>query len=164
MRNHWIYQAEKAKGSYFLTVGKFDLAESSFKKAYLSTEKILNDSDYGNVDTTRRAFSKETVLTNKADVLNLLARTLRNQGKLIEAEHRDRESLRTVLTISGRNNFRVVTILNSISLDLSEQGRGHEANVLAEYALKVVQESGLSRTSPKNLDIVNDYDASLVNV
>jgi len=164
MRNHWIYQAEKARGSYFLTVGKFDLAESSFKKAYLSTERILNDSDYGNVDTTRRAFSKETVLTNKADSLHLLARTLRNQGKLIEAEHRDREALRTILTISGRNNFRVVTILNSISLDLSEQGRGHESNVLAEYALKVVQESGLSRTSPKYLDIVNAYAASLVNV
>ncbi len=158
-------QMERFRGEYYLVKGKSALAEIHFKNALVANEKRLIRQQNGfYTDSARRVHTKEGILTDRAVLRELLAMSLGNQGKLIESEYQRRESLKINLSIGGRNNTRVANNLSGLAYNLAEQGRGEEANILTEYTIKVLSETGVPKISPRYLNAVNARAASLVNI
>jgi CHAT domain-containing protein len=158
-------QIERFRGEYYLLKGKSALAEAHFKNALVANEKRLIKQQNGFFgDSTRRVHTKEGIITGRAILRDLLARSLSNQGKLIESEYQRREALKINLSVGGRNNSRVATTLSGLAYNLAEQGRGEEANILTEYTIKVLSETGVPKASIKYVNAVNAKAASLVNI
>ncbi|NBV93467.1 MAG: hypothetical protein EBT29_03240, partial [Proteobacteria bacterium] len=158
-------QIERFRGEYYVLKGKSALAEAHFKNALVANEKRLIKQQNGFFgDSTRRVHTKEGIITGRALLRELLARSLSNQGKLIESEYQTREALKINLSVGGRNNTRVAGNLSGLAYNLAEQGRGAEANILTEYTIKVLSEIGMPKTSSRYLNAVNARAASLVGI
>jgi CHAT domain-containing protein len=158
-------QIERFRGEYYLLKGKSALAETHFKNALVANEKRLIKQQNGfYADSARRVHTKEGIITGRAILRELLARSLSNQGKLIESEYQIREALKINLSVGGRNNTRVASNLSGLAYNLAEQGRGAEANILTEYTIKVLSEIGMPKTSSRYLNAVNARAASLVGI
>ena len=158
-------QMERFRGEYYLVKGKSALAEIHFKNALVANEKRLIKQQNGFFgDSTRKVHTKEGILTERSILRDLLAISLSNQGKLIESEYQRREALKINLSIGGRNNTRVAGNLSGLAYNLAEQGRGNEANILTEYTIKVLSETGIPKTAPRYLNAVSARAASLVGI
>ena len=158
-------QIERFRGEYYLLKGKSALAEVHFKNALVANEKRLIKQQNGFYsESTRRVHTKEGIITARAILREILARSLSNQGKLIESEYQIREALKINLSVGGRNNTRVASNLSGLAYNLAEQGRGAEANILTEYTIKVLSEIGMPKTSSRYLNAVSARAASLVGI
>jgi CHAT domain-containing protein len=161
---HWTYQAEQAKGNYFMLAGKPQEAELNFVRALNAMNtRIKYNNQVGN-DPNAKINQKEQMLSFKAYCLATVGISLQSQRKLVEAEYYLRESLKIYLSLGGKNSSRVARAVARLSQVVTEQGRFEEGNILAQYSLKSNLESGLTDKSLAVIQSKKAVASTLVNV
>ena len=161
---HWTYNAEQAKGNYFMLAGKPQEAELNFGRALNAMNTRIKYNNQAGNDPNAKINQKEQMLSYKAYSLALIGLSLQAQRKLIEAEYYLRESLKIYLSLGGKNSSRVARAVARLSQVVTEQGRFEEGSILAQYSLKSNLESGLTDKSLAVIQSKKAVASTLVNV
>jgi CHAT domain-containing protein len=148
-RLNWELGVEATRARYFLVEGKFHEAERSLRKALYLNQQVLSgikDSGKDAIDNEVRVTQDSTTAarnfyTQRAYLMNDMARSFLGQRRLIDAEYWSREATLLAITQFGPNSGRTAQMLLTLTRVVAEQGRNAEAVLLGNAALKVAQQS-----------------------
>ena len=96
---HWTYNAELAKGNYYMLAGKPQEAELNFGRALNAMNTRIKYNQQAGNDPNAKVNQKEQMISYKAYCLALIGLSLQSQRKLVEAEYYLRESLKIYLSL-----------------------------------------------------------------
>jgi CHAT domain-containing protein len=163
---YWTLNAERARGEFYLNVGRFEAAELALARALSESKKWLQTIESGAIKgdiTSTRVLSKELNTFYQAVILQRMGQVLYFQRKLAESEYFYRSSLATFLGVIPKNTLHVAGALNLLSQAVAEQGRLDESVLLAQYSLQSIQESGIPNDSLAVLLVRRGLASALVN-
>ena len=104
--DHYTVQAERARGEFYLAVGRPIPAELAFARAIAANNARLEAIERGAFrNSTRRVHSKDSNLFVRGILLQRMGTALMFQRKLGEAEYYFRLSLKTYLGVIGKIAF-----------------------------------------------------------
>ena len=154
--NWWRFQLLQTKAIYLSQQGKWSEAESNLRIALPLIENWLKSIENLPINTLGADPSSDdnagsnllkNVVPHLLNTQRLLARSLANQGKLLEAEINIRQVIELTLKYYGANSLQSGATLLEYSSILSEQDRQSEARTLAQEALKIYKTTGASNAS-----------------
>lgn len=153
----WLASYEKARGDMFAISGKMGEAEGAYRRAIRENRLAVIDLPALR-SGGRDAPTPEGMQQMLEGIERSLAATLRDQGKLVDAEAMARLALEHSLKRAGRSSPDVARGLPLLAGIVAEQGRYAESAKLAEVTLEVARASGVA---PDSLMMIAAQKANL---
>jgi CHAT domain-containing protein/tetratricopeptide (TPR) repeat protein len=159
----WTNKVESSRAVILMNEGKPAEAERTVLAALRQNEETMRT--YTQRSTLNGWTPPEERVQENADGDRInLAQIYLSQDRYNESELLLREVLKRSLIRDGRNSLTVGRVLMVLSKVFTNRGRYAEANVLAEWSVRTLQEAGLGKTSPPWLNANLTLANSLVPV
>jgi CHAT domain-containing protein len=135
-RYEWFPRALNAKADLLQAQGRLDKAEDLLRAGVKLVDQAKN-----------RKITAEYGAAYRDNIRRALAKNLFRQGRLVEAEISARDALIDVLSRVGKFSNETPPNLMLFATILLEQGRTEEASKLAETAIGIMKQTGVSDDS-----------------
>jgi CHAT domain-containing protein len=150
-RANWTALIERARGTVLEAEGKLPEAESAMRRALRANQE---DQVVNKRRLASRVSTPPQVVVERFEIFlsQDLARVLRLEGRLVEAESVARRALELAVRRHGRYSTETGGTINVIASIIYEQGRYAEAEQLARAAIDTLEKSGVA---PENTGLAN---------